>query len=79
MTDAAPCAGCGRLITVPDPRIRSHCERAAHPGQVGCTRYPPRRGSGLQAATGHDGTLPPETAQREGGQRRQRNGSRRRA
>jgi len=72
-TDTDPCTGCARLIVDPDPRIPPRCERAAHPGQIGCTRYPPRRGAGIAPpAAPHDGELPPET------RRRERNGSRRR-
>jgi hypothetical protein len=76
-SDTDPCAGCSRLIQPEDARVAPYCERAAHPRQIGCTRYPPRRGSGVPAATEHDGALAPETLRRERGGR-QRNGSRRR-
>jgi hypothetical protein len=65
-TDADPCRGCSRLIVDADPRILPRCERAAHPGQMGYTRHPPRRGA---ADAEHRGELPAETRRRAKGGR----------
>jgi len=61
------CLDCPSLTRPQDARVAPYCARAAHPRQMGCTRYPPPRG----APAAHDGELPPARGGRrtKGGRR----------